>query len=199
MSENVRRESPLVRFEPGRRAGAPPAQAGVALGERAFLGHLDLRGDASDERFVRAAGEVLDVGLPLEPNTAVEGPACVALWLGPDEWLVCTPPDAQLELRERLREALGGLLAALTDVSSGQTVITFAGPNARDVLAKGCPLDLHPRAFAPGRCAQSRIAKSAALIRQVDDSPAFEIVVRRSFADYLWSWLEDAAREYRDG
>lgn len=198
MSESVRRESPLVRFDAARRAAdAAPGEAEVMLGERPFLGHLNLRGDAADAQFVSAVSEVLGVAPPLEPNTVAEQGEHALLWLGPDEWLVLTPPDAQGGVLERLRGALADRFGAVTDVSGGQTVITLSGRRAREVLAKGCTLDLHPRAFGPGRCAQSRIAKSAALIRQTDESPAFEIVVRRSFADYLWQWLEDAAREYR--
>ncbi len=198
MSESVRRESPLVRFDAARRAAdAAPGEAEVMLGERPFLGHLNLRGDAADAQFVSAVSEVLGVAPPLEPNIVAEQGEHALLWLGPDEWLVLTPPDAQGGVLERLRGALADRFGAVTDVSGGQTVITLSGKRAREVLAKGCTLDLHPRAFGPGRCAQSRIAKSAALIRQTDESPAFEIVVRRSFADYLWQWLEDAAREYR--
>jgi sarcosine oxidase gamma subunit len=38
------------------------------------------------------------------------------------------------------------------------------------------------------------------LIHLVDDEPArgpsFDVYVARSFAQYLWTWLEDAGREY---
>jgi sarcosine oxidase subunit gamma len=34
------------------------------------------------------------------------------------------------------------------------------------------------------------------LIHQVDDAPAYDVYVLRSFAEYLWLWLEDAAKEY---
>ena len=33
-------------------------------------------------------------------------------------------------------------------------------------------------------------------LRCVDDSPSFELIVRRSFADYAALWLQDAAMEY---
>ena len=99
-----------------------------------------------------------------------------------------------------LREALAGVHAAITDVTDGRVAFRVAGPSARDVLAKGCPLDLHPRAFPPGRCAQSLLAKASVLIHLVDDDPergpSFDVYVARSFAQYLWTWLEDAGREY---
>ena len=90
-------------------------------------------------------------------------------------------------------------LAAVNRLDGGQTVIRIAGDNAREVLAKGSPLDLDSRVFAPGHCAQTRIAKTGALIWQIDHKPTFDIVVRRSFASYLWRWLDDASQEYRLG
>ena len=85
---------------------------------------------------------------------------------------------------------------SVTDVTGGQTVITLRGPSARDVLAKGCPLDLHPLVFQPGDCAQTLLGKANVIIRCVDDSPSYELIVRRSFADYAALWLHDAALEY---
>ena len=72
----------------------------------------------------------------------------------------------------------------------------MAGAYARDVLAKGCPLDLHPREFKPGDCAQSHYAKASVLLYQADDAPTYHLTVARSFAEYLWLRLEDAGLEY---
>ena len=80
-------------------------------------------------------------------------------------------------------------------MSGGQAVVNITGAHSRDLLAKGCGLDLHPRAFGPGRCAKTILAKAGVIIRQVDDSPSFDVIVRRSVADYLARWLEDAAQE----
>ena len=92
--------------------------------------------------------------------------------------------------------ALAGQTYALTELGDSRCCITLAGPRARDLLVKGCPLDLHPRAFGAGRCAQSLIAKAGVTLYQVSDEPAYQIYVLRSFAEYLWLWLEDGAREY---
>jgi sarcosine oxidase subunit gamma len=75
------------------------------------------------------------------------------------------------------------------------------GPKAREVLAKGCPIDLHPRAFAAGTCAQTLVSRVGAIIHRTDEGaanelPRFELHVLRSFADYLWRFLEDAGQEY---
>ena len=195
MSE-VRQESPLVQFLTPERIAGRPADAGVELRERALMGHLNLRGDATDRAFLDAVQGALGFGLPVEPNTVSEGGELAALWLGPNEWLVLAPPGQEDGLAQALRDALGEIFSSVADVTGGQTVINLRGPHVRNVLAKGCTLDLHPRAFGPGRCAQTLVAKANVTVRQLDDSPSFDLIVRRSFADYLALWIEDAAEEY---
>ena len=189
------RQSALAAFFAATPGGAAD-DAGVVISERPFLGHLNLRGDPAAAAFTSAAGAVLGLALPTEPNTTAEAGGLLALWLGPDEWLVVTPPDAQAALRQSLEAALDGMHVSITDGTGGQTVITLGGPNARDVLAKGCPLDLHPAVFRPGDCAQTLLAKANVTLRCVDDTPSYELIVRRSFTDYAALWLQDASLEY---
>jgi sarcosine oxidase subunit gamma len=171
---------------------------GVRLGERR-LGKIELRGDPADRSFMAAVGRTVDLLLPSEPNTTAGRGDLTALWLGPDAWLLACPPDKVAAQVGALRKALADVHAAITDVSDGRVALRLAGPNARDVLAKGCPLDLHPRALAPDCCAQSLLAKASVLIHLLDDAqrgPTFDLYVGRSFAHYLWTWLDDAGREY---
>ena len=173
---------------------------GVRLGERQDLGKIDLRGDAQDRAFMAAAGRVLDLLLPTEPCTSAAKGQLGALWLGPDAWLLTCPAGDVSGLAGSLRAALADAHAAITDLTDGRVAFRIAGPSTRDVLAKGCPLDLHPRAFPPGRCAGTLLAKATVVIHLLDDDrergPSFEVYVARSFAHYLWTWLEDAGREY---
>ena len=90
----------------------------------------------------------------------------------------------------------GGLHASVTDTSESRTCIRVSGKNARDVLAKGCSLDLHPAKFGPGQCAQTLLGKVGVMMSQTAAAPTYELLVLRSFATYLWAWLEDAAAEY---
>jgi sarcosine oxidase subunit gamma len=188
---------------PPGRSTLEPARLrprGVRLGERLGLGKIDLRGDPRDRAFMAAVGRVLDLLLPGEACTSASQAQITALWLGPDQWLLTCPAPEVAHLVSSLREALANIHAAIIDVTDGRVALRLAGPSARDVLAKGCPLDLHPRAFPPGACAQSRLAKAAVLIHLLDDErargPSFDVYVARSFAHYLWVWLEDAGREY---
>lgn len=190
----------------GRRHGLEPflaslpqgagESAGVTVRILPDLGHINLRGSPQDNEFVAAVRGALGQALPLDANTMTTGSHRV-FWLGPDEWLIMTSLDDVPGLAAQLREAVSGQHASVTDVSGGQIALRVAGPDVRDVLARGCTLDFHPDKFKIGTCVQSGLAKANILIGLVDDQPAYEIVVRRSFSEYLVLWLRHAAREYR--
>jgi sarcosine oxidase subunit gamma len=143
---------------------------------------------------VNSVEKVLGQALPIEPNTVSSGRHQV-FWLGPDEWLVVTPAGGAAELAGRLQQASSGSHASVNDISGGQVALVLEGPKSRDLLAKGCTLDLHPDVFSVGDCAQSGLAKAGVLLALVDDKPSFMIVVRRSFSDYLCRWLAHAGSD----
>ncbi len=169
---------------------------GVDIRLQPHLGHVNLRGDPDNADFIAAARSALEQELPVTPNTMGTGTHHI-YWLGPNEWLVVCNISDRPDLMAGLRESLSGLHASVTDVTGGQIAIQLSGPGVRDVLAKGCTLDFHPDTFKAGSCAQSGLAKANVLISLVDDHPTFEIVVRRSLAEYLALWLRQAAGEYR--
>ena len=195
-TDGTGRQSPLGHLRGASGGGSVLEGGAVLIFERPFLGYLNLRGDAGDGDFASATWSALGFHLPTEPNRTVGKDSLTAHWLGPDEWLVVTPPNVQTWLIDSLEASLEDVHASVTDLTGGYTTISLSGPKARDVLAKGCPLDLHPAVFSPGDCAQTLVAKAGAMIRCVDDSPSFELVVRRSFAEYAALWLRDAALEY---
>jgi sarcosine oxidase subunit gamma len=196
MVEPYLRRSPLAGHNLAARAAAGLSDAGVFLGERPHRAQVDLRGDAGDPGFLQAAEKAAGMPLPTAPNTTSGNGDLTALWLGPNEWLIVAAPGREAGIAGRLRAGLTGLHAAVVDVGEARTVIAVAGPRARDLLAKGMPLDLHPRAFGAGRCAQTGLAKANVILHQIDERPSFEVYVLDSFADYLFTWLERAGAEY---
>jgi sarcosine oxidase subunit gamma len=193
---SVPRRSPLSGAS-DRLAAATRASGGaVRLAELPFLAQVNVRLDAKGAA-ADAVGLALGLPLPLEPNTVVRAGELTALWLGPDEWLVVGTPGTQQDLENRIRAATGDEPVSVTDVSAQRTTLLVAGPRARDLLAHGCPLDLHPRAFGAGRCAQTTLARAQIVLVARDESRAgFWVLVRSSFAGYLTDWLLDAAAEY---
>lgn len=195
MSE-IKRESPLVAHKEARRGSNLRISGGVTLRERPFLGHISLRGKSDDAAFTRACAQVFGVALPVTPNTQAEGEGVIVCWMGPTEWLVLTEDQACSKWRDALKSALAEVHSGVVELSGGQTLIEIRGEHAVDTLAKGTTIDLHPRHFGAGSCTRTLLAKTTAFIRVVEPGQAFEIVVRRSFADHLWRWLRDAAGEY---
>jgi sarcosine oxidase subunit gamma len=189
----VRLESPFVGV-----AGLVKAQEGrgskaFTMRELPFRDLVNVRGDLGDPAFVDAFAQVVGCQPPAQPNPVARGNGYDVLWLGPDAWLVRSNAAVQTGVLEaQLAPAFGEAYAAAVDVGSGYTVVEIDGARSRELLSRGCPLDLHPRLFKEGQCAQSVFFKAAIVLIPAGED-RFEIVVRRSFADYFCRIMLDAA------
>ncbi|SOE97217.1 sarcosine oxidase subunit gamma [Burkholderia sp. D7] len=193
MFNDLIQESPLVGIESSIASSSSGVSGRFQLTERPFMTLLTLRGDGA--MFHAAVERLLGVALPTASGERAVAGERVAIWMGPDEWLIQSTQDMAADLERGFREALGSQHYAVVDVSSGYTVIDIEGANVRAVLASGCPLDLHPRAFVEGQCAQTHFFKAGiTLCRNGDDR--FQVIVRRSFAEYGCLMLLDAAQPY---
>ena len=185
-------QSPLHYFA-GKASG--PVEKGLRVRERPHKGHLALRGNADERAFTEGVERVLSLALPTAPCTFVAAGASAAYWLGPGEWLLLVEdPTQTAALESRLRDALPGHFAVV-DVSGGQTLINLSGPAVAEVMKKSCVYDFSAANFPPGRCVQTVFAKASALVAKTADG-SLDVIIRRSFADYLAAWLLDAGREY---
>lgn len=192
----ARQRSPLAHAADRLAAATRSSGGAVRLAEVPFLAQLNLRLDAKSPA-ADAVGLALGLPLPLEPDTVVRVGDLGAVWLGPDEWLVVGRPGTQRDLEGRIRSAAGDEHVSVTDVSAQRTTVLVSGARARDLLSHGCRLDLHPRAFGPGRSAQTTLARAQVVLVARDEPRAgFWVLVRSSFAGYLTDWLLDAAVEY---
>jgi sarcosine oxidase subunit gamma len=165
----------------------------VALSELRFVEQIGVRVRAPVPAYV--AG----VPLPLQPNRVASMRAVRTLWLGPDEWLVTAPENGTPDLLGRVSRALFAQSTMVTDLSASRAIIEITGGHARRLLEKGCGLDLHPRSFGPGHCAQTLFAHLPVILDQRSAAPAYRLFVRRSAARWLAEWLIDAAQEFRFG
>ena len=181
----------------GRSPAATTALSGRALlaGWRAGLAIVNLRGNAEDPAFRAAVSQALNLELPVQPCSSVADALHRLVWVGPDDWFVIGPKGQASAIESRLRTALAGMHHALTDVSGGYTVLHLSGTPVREVLAQGCPLDLHPRAFGPGSSAGSLFFKTSIWLWQTDEAPTYEVLVRSSFMGYFWLMLERSTQE----
>ena len=197
MVETYQRRTPLAHLGlVARAASSSKDGAGVILSEVAHRTIVNIRGTASDPAFASAVQNATGVALPPSANTVSTGGGRQILWLGPNEWWL-TAPDGEAEsLLEALRAGFAGQHATACDVSESRAIIRLKGPKAREILMRGVSLDLHPRAFHVGECAQTGLSRANALLHLLDNAPTFEIYVLKSFSDYLWRWLEIVARDF---
>lgn len=191
-------ESPLAWSY--HHSGRPTvsAKSRVVLRERAMLGHLILRGGAIvlDE----AVQQVLGFGFPGRPSglTRDESGERSIQWLSPDEALLIVPGGEEFVLEAKLRKALGDAHYAIVNASGGQTLLELEGDKARELLMKSTSYDVHSDAFPVGKGVTTVVAKSNLILRR-PTKERWELVLRRSYADYLYRWLLDAGEEYAIG
>jgi heterotetrameric sarcosine oxidase gamma subunit len=141
---------------------APIGGTGVRQAELPFLGKFILR--AAPHQAVEPLRRALSLGLPFEPLTSSNSGDMSFLWMGPDEWMLVTPPGDALERSSAARQALAGLHHQLVDVSDYYAVLQIAGENARELLMKLTTLDMHPRTFRAGMVTGSVFGRANAMI-----------------------------------
>ena len=181
-------------LKPGRH-GSRDGAAGVTLSERSGLALCVISAGAGKANEVAVkVRSVTGLDLPMGPKwVRKDGFALIGTALG--QWLAVAGGKGALPLLAKLAAALKGL-ATIVDQSNGKAVLRITGPRARDTLAKGCSLDLHPRVFKPGSAATTPVALIDCQIWQVDEKPTYDLAVPTSYAESFWSWLTGSAAEY---
>lgn len=196
----ARRRSPLHRLAEELAAGSGEQ---VRLTELPFLAQIGLRvrpGSAA------AAALEAELGGPLPRRTGeVTHPAedIDVLWLGPDEFLVIAPDEADggpapSALTARLKGALDGItgeVMQVVDLSANRTTLELAGPRAQEVLDKSVRIDLDPVALPPGSAVVTLMAGVGVILWRTDDD-VFRVMPRASFGEHTARWLLDGMAEF---
>jgi sarcosine oxidase subunit gamma len=127
------------------------------------------------------------------PARAMEtsGSDPLALWIGPEQWLLVSDARSSQSLIDHCGARLGDTLHAATDASAALECIAIQGTRARDLLAMASAIDFHPTAFAAHQCVRARFARTAALIHCVADE-RFVLYVDRSVSRYVLDWVDHA-------
>ena len=167
---------------------------GLLVQELAFRGFLNIRANPQDVKQMKAMSSVLGVTVPVAPCTRAESGGFSIHWLGPDEWLVVAPGGEQGSIEAALRKSMKGHISVV-DVSGGLTLLRLSGKGVDVVMKKSSVYDFHPRNFGSGKSVQTTFAKAGAIVSQSDEG-SFDLVIRRSFADYIARWLLDAGEEF---
>lgn len=181
---------PLEGVAVAGRHGAERADGpGVVLTDRRGLALCQLMA-----RYGQAQALAERLGIGAGPGRASITDEFTALPLAPGQWMVIGETGRDGAFTADIAGRAGDLGHA-SEQSHGRAVIRLAGARARDILAKGCRLDLHPRVRGPGMCAQTPIAQIGVLLHQVDATPAYDMIIFAGLARHFWEWLTEAAAE----
>lgn len=144
---------------------------------------------------VTRVNELHGVTLPSNPNMATSRSGIEFVGTGPEQWLAIAPATAGVELAAVLAGQLQGL-ASVADQTDARTLVRVSGDKARDTLAKGLPIDLHPRAFPEGAVAITHAAHIGVILWRPIGSDSFLLACSRSYSASFWRWLTESAAEH---
>ncbi len=167
--------------------GRVTAFSGAALTPAPAASRLSLRARADA---VSALSKALGIDLPVKPKTSATKGARAAFWIGPDEWLILD--EAGKDLVGEC--AKSKVLHSAVDVSQRNTAVMVTGANAEGTLSAGCPQNLSETAFPVGAVSRTLLGKVEVIIYRVKPQ-TFRVECWRSFSDYVFTYLSDAARD----
>ena len=113
------------------------------------------------------------------------------LWSGPSNWLLVSTKKDVLNSIQKICDDKN---FAVTDLSHSRAIIELKGSNSKEVLKKGCPINLNE--FKVNNCANSVFHGITITIDMVSNDPeTFRIFALRSFGESLYHSITDACLE----
>ena len=114
------------------------------------------------------------------------------LWSAPSTWLVISRRENIVEI---IKEKCNSDSFAITDISHSRAIIQIKGPQAKDILKKGCPLNFNE--FENNNCAGTVFHGINIVVDFVDNNPdTFNLFTLRSFGESFYHHITDAALEF---
>ncbi len=169
----------------------------VSLQEDFPIGQINLRAKPENYDFFQSLKKLTELEPPRIPNNFTEAGDFRLFWLGPEEWLLTAPDLHAIKLIEDLTKETAAQHVSIVNVSDNRSCLMLSGPKSWIVLNKTCGLDIHPRTWQIGQCAQTLVARAQVLLTMTQESePEFRLFVRNSFAEYLAEYLMDAMLEF---
>ncbi len=156
---------------------------------------INLRGKKRD--FITKIGKELSIIPPTDPNTSSGNDNFNILWLSPDEWLIYSNNKIDQRkiyyLEDKLFNSISKVkLGSVTNVTDHWVMINLKGNKVIELLSSGCPFDFNKFKNSKGAVVQTLVNHIDVIIHN-KDIVSFNLFVRRSFSEHLFSWMNDAA------
>ena len=139
--------------------------------------------------------ESIDIdGLKLknEPLSVENNNETRILWNGPKNWLLVSKKK---DLLSNIIQSFKETDFAVTDLSHSKAIIEIEGPEAKEVLKKGCPFNFDT--LEKNNSINSTYNGIALTIDMLDDNPdKVRLFALRSFGESLYHSITDASLEF---
>jgi sarcosine oxidase subunit gamma len=171
-------------------------QGSISVKEISPVIKINLRGKKRE--FLTNVGKNLNMILPTEANTSTTSDKLTAIWLGPDEWMIVSnelvnKDNNKQELKEMLFNNISKTnLGAVIDVTDQFVKLELKGKNIYEIFSAGCPFNFNEFKEKKGSTTQTVLNHIDVILHHKDEN-IVNLFVRRSFAEHLWSWIEDCA------
>ena len=169
---------------------------GLSIREISPIMKLNLRGKKRE--FFTTVGKNLNMILPTEANTSTTSDKLTAIWLSPDEWMIVSnelvnKENDKYELNEILFNSISKTnLGAVIDVTDQFVQLELKGKNIYEIFSAGCPFNFNEFKEKIGATTQTVLNHIDVILHHKEEN-VVNLFVRRSFAEHLWSWIEDSA------
>lgn len=172
--------------------GANSADGIAKISEVGVQGMITLRADLADPTVAKAVKKACGQDVPQAGTAHISGEAGVA-WMSPDELLILCPHTGVGAKLAQITTDLKSVHHLAVNVSAARASFKVEGAQAREVLAKLCPVDMSAQAFGPGSFRRTRMAQVPAAMWYLSDA-AFQVICFRSQARYVFDLLSTAAQ-----
>ena len=169
---------------------------GIVVKEISPTMKLNLR--SKKREFFTNIGKNLNMLLPTEANTSTISDKLTAIWLSPDEWMIVTNDEVKKDTNEyQLNEILfndisKSSLGAIIDVTDQFVQLEIKGKNIYEIFSAGSPFNFSEFKDKKGSSVQTILNHIDVIVHNKGDQ-IVNLFVRRSFAQHLWSWINDSA------
>lgn len=164
----------------------------IELSEIKHLGKLNVRCGKKNRDVL---GKLIYCNLPKQINQINSKAGRFAISLGPDEYLILAEPGSENQLEKTLNSSDISKHISVINVSDALCAIQISGPKVRELLSKGCAIDLHPDSFYKSKATQCDLALANIVLVCLEENE-FICICRTSFAEYILNWFVDASYEY---
>ena len=171
-------------------------QENISVKEISPVMKINLRG--KEREFLTNVGKNLNMILPTEANTSTTSDKLTAIWLSPDEWMIVSnelvsKETNKYELQEILFNSISKTtLGAVVDVTDQFVQLELKGENIYEIFSAGSPFNFNQFREKKGSTTQT-VLNHVDVILHHKDKNIVNLFVRRSFAEHLFSWIEDCS------